>query len=262
MARRRHGKRRHSLRLVYVIITVAIILVSIPFIMSPMYRLSSSSLVTCLVPDTKLTLILNEINDTLGAKNLVIIYTLCGATSCDRISKTITVPIQELRSKPRTIDIGRGTLDNILIELKTRETIPATRVSAVEHGSALLFTWAYPALRAVLYVGLESRRALLSIKLENMTLTQYKPPHGCSLEPYRYGSQVYSLTCSNNIYSKHLVFSRRYKLLRVERIIVNDYYCPGNGIVKEYLDLSAILWALGLALLVLGILRAKIRSRS
>lgn len=262
MARRRHGKRRHNLRLVYVIIAVATILVSIPFIKPPKYRLSSSSIVTCLVPDTKLSLVLNEINDTLGAKNFVIIYTPCGTVSCDNTSKTITVPIQELRSRPKTIYIGKGTLDNILIELKTRETIPATRISIIEHGSALLFTWAYSTLRAILYVGLESRQALLSIKLENMTLTQYKPPHGCSLEPYQYGSRVYSLTCSNNIYSEHLVFSRRYKLLRVEQIIVNDYYCPGNGIVEEYLDLSAIFWALGLALLLLGILRAKIRSRS
>jgi len=204
-----------------------------------------------------LTLVLNEVNDTLGAKNFVILYTPCGSTSCDNASRTITIPIKELEKRPRTIELGRGVLDNILVELETGETMPATRVTATGRGSALLFTWAYPSLRAILYVGLESRQALLSTSSGN-TLGQYSPPRGCSLEQYQRDNQVYLLKCDSNIYSKHLVFSKRLGLLKIERITIRDYYCPGSGAKEEYLDLSPMLWALGLAMLVILGLRSKI----
>ena len=266
---RARGKAEKKARYIRAAILLSSLLLIIVPIMNPLsYKLEESSLVSCLVPYTKLSLVLEELNDTLGARQLVIIYTPCQITSCSTNSRTLSIPIETLRNKSaQELSIGRGVLDNILLEIRTGETIPPSRITSTgEHGSALLFTWSYPALRAILYVSLESKKAVLSIK--EARLSQYKPPQDCKL--LRLGnsvhtnsdntSDVYTLECKDNIYSKPLKFTRRVAPFTLEQIAIKDYYCPGTSTKTRYINVSPILILAGI-LLALVTIRAELRRR-
>ncbi len=247
-------------------VKVAAFLASLAMIIAPIihpvtYKLKETSLLSCLIPYTRLSLVLNELNDTLGAKQLIIIYTPCGLTSCNTSSKTLTIPIKMLRKRPTaTINIGRGVLENILIKITTGETIPPSRITSTgRHGSALLFTWNYPALKAILYVGLESEKATLSVK--GAKLVQYKPPRDCSLLPSsQAANSVYVVECKDNIYAKPLKFTKNTALLRRDQIVIRDYYCPGTGTRIEYIAVSPILVTIGVSL-ALMVAWAELRRR-
>ena len=265
-ARSKAKNKAHLIRAA--ILLSSLLLIIVPIISPLTYKLKESSLVSCLVPYTKLSLVLEEFNDTLGAKQLVVIYTPCGATSCNTASRTLSIPIEALRNRSvEELSIGRGVLDNILLEIRTGETIPPSRITSTgKHGSALLFTWSYPALRAILYVSLESKKAALSIK--GARLSQYKPPEGCKLLHLGNGvhtnsdstSDIYTLECKDNIYSKTLKFTKRVAPFTLEQVVIKDYYCPGTGTKTRYIDVSPILILAGI-LLALVAVWAELRRR-
>ncbi len=254
------GKRRYMVqkkrkilgRTRLAVVAVAILLIIVPIIKPLMYKLGSTSIASCLIPYTRLSLVLSELNDTLGAKNLVLLYTPCGSTSCSTASKSLSIPLSSLRKKPvKELSIGEGVLDNILIELATGETIPPSRImSTGVHGSSLLFTWNYPYLKAILYVGLESRKAIVDVK--GIILSKYRPPRGCSLlssstqlTSSNESSDAYMLICKDNIFAKKLSFTKTTWLLKVEQVTLRDYYCPGTGSRLEYINVSPLLLSIG-----------------
>ncbi len=266
---RARSKVESKARYIYAaILLFSLLLIIVPLISPLTYKLKESSLVSCLVPYTKLSLVLEELNDTLGVKQLVVIYTPCGATSCNTTSRTLSIPIEALRNRSvKVLSIGRGVLDNILLEIRTGETIPPSRITSTgKHGSALLFTWSYPALKAILYVSLESKKASLSIK--GARLSQYTPPKDCKLLQLGNGtyinndniSTIYILECKDNIYSKPLKFTRKVAPFTLEQITIMDYYCPGTSTETRYINVSPTLIAAGI-LLALVTTWAELRRR-
>lgn len=265
LAQKRRRKTLRSTR--FAIIVVAILLIVVPSVKPFMYKLRSSSIASCLVPYTRLSLVLSELNGTLSAKKLVLLYTPCVPTSCSAASKSLSIPLSALRNgSVKELSIGKGVLDNILIELATGETIPPSRITSTGvHGSSLLFTWNYPYLKAILYVGLESRKAIVSVR--GITLSKYRPPRGCSLLPSSTqltssskSSDAYVLVCKDNIFAKKLIFTKTTWLLKAEQITIRDYYCPGTGSRLEYINVSPLLLFIG-ALLALLIAWTELRRK-
>ncbi len=263
MSRRNFYKRKIALKPIYLLVLITgLLLIIVPSMHPLLYRLKATSLKTCLVPYTRLSLLLSEFNSSLGAKGFLILYSPCSLTRCGTMLNSLDVPMSALESKYlKEVNIGRGILVNILIKLATNETIPATMVkSAGEHGSVLIFTWSYPGLRAILYVGLSSRKAILSV--EGVKLEQYIAPKGCrliSINTDSPGHNVYIIKCRYNIYAGQLKFTRTEALFKVKQVLINKYSCPGVGTEQEYINLSLIFILSGLLLeaLIVLVLRAR-----
>ena len=263
MGQRNFYKRKITLKPIYLLAAITgLLLIIVPSMHPFLYKLKAASLKTCLVPYTKLSLLLSGLNSSLGAKGFLILYSPCNLTRCSTTPGSLDVPISALKNKyPKEVDIGRGILVNILIKLATNETIPATMVnSAGEHGSALIFTWSYPGLRAILYVGLSSRKAILSV--EGVKLEQYNAPKGCKLisintDLPRYN--IYKIKCRYNIYARQLRFTRTEELFKVKQVLINEYSCPSVGTKQEYINLSPIFILAGVLLETLILFALRLR---
>jgi len=259
---RRYYKRKASLKATRLLMLIAgFLLIVVSFAHPLLYRVRAAAVEACLVPYTRLVLSLSRFNDSLGAKQIVVLYSPCNLTRCSTILRSVSIPISALENERlEKVNIGRGILVNILIGLAANETIPATVVSSLgSHGSSLVFAWNYPDLRAVLYVALLSRRAVLSVKETN--LMEYNAPRGCKLLSINNGlmDNIYIIKCKYNIYTKQLRFSRSESLFEVKQVIINKYSCPGMGTKQEYINLSPILIIFGFLLEVLTLYALKTR---
>jgi hypothetical protein len=247
MPRQKTRKRKYLLWRITLLASLVLIVVGL---FAPSITIRKESVSACLIPYNTLHIAIQEINSSLKVKDIVVIYSKCTTTECSSTSSTISISINDLREGAKTIVLGPSMFNNIVAELETGETLPASNAKSTGiHGSSLLFTWNYPSLKMLLYVGMYAKKAYIST---DYPLFGYESPRQCIAKHIseEKGTTIGVLVCSKNLYEIQLDFTRRQYLgLLVQKAEVESYACPTTLQLRTYIDTALILEAVASLLL-------------